>query len=408
MSRNAPSSWNSLIVENVAHPAPLSDERFRDWMAAQRIFVSSTMDPEMTTFRNAVRTYVHGLSASPVMWEEITPRDEGPQQAYLAGVDRSSIFVLLLGSRYGVTDASGYSPTHQEGNRAAERRIPRLLFTLATVKDSERDGRLNDWLRSLYGELAGASFTSEADLVAQLDARLREMAARSERVWIKLGSLVFPGAVSSRFEGGGGGEFVVTARVRAGGVRRALLEYGRPFGPRSRAERLTWADNSFPTEVQSVAVETEYTGEDVVRVTCRTPQNWHGGSDSSHAMLASFGSVTAAEMATIWARRSILGQEYQDKGRGTYDLTGSFSEPETVTLPEVLSANGAGGWLAEGLTRLYAVEEVSRRYGGHFEHLEVGPAVATGVRIYGRFVFGAGMGARQELAEVDGVVPLGR
>jgi hypothetical protein len=49
------------------------------------------------------------------------------------------------------------------------------------------------------------------------------MVARSERVWIKLGSLVFPGAVSSRFEGSGGGEFVVTTRVRAGGVRRRRL-----------------------------------------------------------------------------------------------------------------------------------------------------------------------------------------
>ena len=55
------------------------------------------------------------------MWEEITPRDEGPQRAYLSGVDRSSVFLLILGSRYGVTDQTGYSPTHQEGNRAAER-----------------------------------------------------------------------------------------------------------------------------------------------------------------------------------------------------------------------------------------------------------------------------------------------
>ena len=395
------------MVESAAHPAPLSDERFRDWMAGRRIFVSSTMDSEMTPYRTAVRDYLHKMGTSPVMWEEITPRDEGPQQAYLSGVDRSSILVLLLGSRYGVTDSSGYSPTHQEGNRAAELRLPRLLFTLATVKDSERDGRLNDWLRSLYGELAGASFASETDLVAQLDARLREMAARSERVWIKLGNLIFPGSVTSRFEGTGGGEFVITARVRGGGVRRALLDYGRPFGPRSRAERLTWADNSFPTQVQSVAIESEYTGEDVVRVTCRTPQNWHGGSDSTHSMLASFGSVTADEMASIWARRAIFGEEYQAKGRrGSYDMTGSFSEPDALTLPEVLRTHSAGGWLAEGLTRLYVVEEVSRVYGGHFEHLEVGPAVATGVRVRGSFSFGAGMGSRQAQTEIDGVVPL--
>jgi uncharacterized protein DUF4062 len=406
MSRAPDSTWNNLIVENAAHPAPLSDERFRDWMTGRRIFVSSTMDPEMTPFRGAVRAYLKKMGASPIMWEEITPTDEGPRQAYLIGVDRSGIFVLLLGGRYGVTDDSGYSPTHQEGNRAAERRIPRLLFTLATVKDSDRDGRLNDWLRSLYGELAAASFTAEADLVAQLDARLREMAARSERVWIKLGNLVFPGTVTSRFEGTGGGEFVVTARVRAGGVRHALLEYGQPFGPRSRAERLTWADNSFPTQVQSVAIETEYTGEDVVRVTCRTPQNWHGGFDSTYAMLASFGSITAAEMAGIWSRRAILGEDFQDTGRGSLDLTGSFSEPDGVTLPQVLRAHEASGWLAEGLTRLYVVEEVSRRYGGHFEHLEVGPAVANGVRIRGRFIFGAGMGSSQEHSEIDGVVTL--
>lgn len=405
MSRGEDSTWNNLIVENAAHPAPLSDERYRDWMTGRRIFVSSPIDPEMNPFREAVRAYLKSMGASAVMWEEITPRDEGPERAYLTGVDRSGVFVLLLGSRYGVTDDSGYSPTHQECIRAAERRVPRLLFTLATVKDSDRDGRLNDWLRSLYSELAGASFNAEPNLVAQLDARLREMAAQSERVWIKLGNLVFPGTVTSRFEGTGGGEFVVTARVRTGGVRHALLEYGQPFGPRSQAERLTWADNSFPTQVQSVAIETEYTGEDVVRVTCRTPQNWHGGSNSMHTMLASFGSVTAAEMAAIWARRAILGQRFEGKERGAFDMTHSFSEPEGATLPEVLRAHEAGGWLAEGLTRLYVVEEVARRYGGHFEYLEVGPAVAASVRIYGRFSFG-GTGSSQETSEINGVVTL--
>ena len=148
------------------------------------------MDQEITAYRNAVRAHLHAIGASPVMWEEITPRDEGPQRAYLNGVDRSSVFLLILGSRYGITDQTGYSPTHQEGNRAAEKRIPRLLFELASLKDSERDGRLNDWLRSLHHEISGASFTNDADLVAQLDARLREMAAQSERLWIKLDFVV--------------------------------------------------------------------------------------------------------------------------------------------------------------------------------------------------------------------------
>ncbi|MGH9970587.1 MAG: DUF4062 domain-containing protein [Pyrinomonadaceae bacterium] len=376
-------------------------------MAGRHIFVSSLMDPEMTPFREAVRAYAHSMGATPVMWEEITPRDEGPQHAYLSGVDRSMVFVLILGTRYGVTDPSGYSPAHQEGNRAAERRIPRLLFTLSAVDDSVRDGRLNDWLRSLQSEVSGASFASQIDLIAQFDARLREMAAQSERLWIKLGELVFPGTVKSRFTSSGEGEITVAARVSDGEVRRALLRLGQPFGSRSRAERITWSNNSFPIQIESVYVEAEYSGEDEVKISCKSSQSWGSGSSSVH-MLASFGSVSAVEMAGMWARRAILGESYKEGKQVAFDMTESFSQPEAATLPEILQTYHAGGWMAEGLTRLYAVEEVSRRYDGHFLQLDVGPSTAVSVRVSGSFTFGASMGARGEYVVIEGVVPLGR
>jgi hypothetical protein len=363
------------------------------------------MDPEMALFREAVRSHLHALGATPVMWEEITPRDEGPQRAYLSGVDRSSAFVLILGSRYGITDHTGYSPTHHEGNRAAERRIPRLLFTLSTIKDSDRDGRLNDWLRSLYNDISGASFATATDLVSQLDARFREMAAQSERLWIKLGSLVFPGTVSSSFDNRGDGEISVAANVTDGAVRRTLLAGGQSY--RSRAERVTWSNSSFPIQVEFVSLKTEYSGEEQVQIICKTSQNWNVGSSSIHTVMASFGKFTAAEMAEIWARRSILGEPYKEEDRTTgLDISASFSKPETVTLPEILRTYSAGGWLAEGLTRLYAVEEVARRYEGHFLHLDVGPATATNVRIQGTFTFGAAMGARNESINIEGSVRL--
>jgi hypothetical protein len=360
----------------------------------------------MSPFREAARAYLHGMGATPVMWEEITPRDESPQHAYLGGVDRSGVFLLLLGSRYGVADSSGYSPTHQEGRRAAEMKIPRLLFTLSTVKDSERDGRLNDWLRSLYGELSGASFSSTSDLVAQLDARLREMAARGERLWVKLGGIIFPGRVVTKFEGGGGGQFTVTANVGRGEVRRALLELGQPFGAQGRAGRLTWSDQSFPIQVESVSSESEFTTESAVEVRCRTPQNYYGQSGSTLAMVGAVGSVGGAELAEIWARRAVLGETYRGGGRRGYDMVDSFTVPETIPLPELLAATRASGWLAEGLTRLYAVEEVSRRYGGHFQHLEVGPATAAGVGIDGAFIPGSGAGSGAGAINIRGVVPL--
>ncbi|MGB7923076.1 MAG: DUF4062 domain-containing protein [Pyrinomonadaceae bacterium] len=405
MRNDGHGGWNDLIVESGAYPPPLSEDRYRGWMAGRRIFISSVMDNEMNPSREALRAYLHQMGAVPIMWEEITPRDEGPQVAYLGGVDRSSIFVLIVGSRYGVTDASGYSPTHQEGNRAAERKIPRMLFTLGTVRDSERDGRLNDWLRSLFNEVAGASFPTTSDLVAQLDARLREMAAQSERLWIKLGNLVFPGKVTARFEGSGGGQFVVTARVSGGEVRRALLELNQPFGRRSAADTLTWSEKSFPVQVEGVSIDAEYTAEDAVEIRCRTPQNWYGHTSSTYAMMAGGGSLSQIEMARIWTRRAFFGEAFQGERRGL-DMIDSFTEPETATLPEVLTATGARGWLAEGLTKLYAVEEVSRRYGGYFQHIEVGPATATGVRIDGSFTLGSGVSQRTEMVLVQGVVPL--
>ncbi len=191
-------NWNDLIIESSARPLPLPEDRFRAWMSGRNVFISSRMDEELNPLREAVRAYLHGLGANPVMWEAITPLDKGPQRSYLDGVAQSNVFVLILGSRYGVADASGYSPTHQEAEKARELRLPRLLFTPTGIKPADRDGRLNDWLNSLYNEISGASFDTSSDLTAQLDARLRDMAAQSERIWIKLGSLIFPGRVTSQ------------------------------------------------------------------------------------------------------------------------------------------------------------------------------------------------------------------
>ncbi len=359
----------------------------------------------MNQAREAVRDYLHQTGATPVMWEEILPRDESAQRAYIDGVDRSSVFLLLVGSSYGTADSSGYSPTHKEGNRAAERKITRLLFILASVADSERDGRLNDWLRSLYNEVSGANYHTSAELVAQLDARLREMAARSERIWIKLGSLVFPGKVSSRFEPNGGGHFTVTARVSEGNVRRALLELAQAFSRRRSADRLTWADKSFPVSVESVSVETEFAAEDVVRVECGTPRNWYGESGVSTATMT-YNGVGINETSRIWSDQAVFGKGYSNQSRrGGFDLIEAFAQPTTQILPQVLATYDANGWLAEGLVKLYIVEEFTVRYGGHFEHLEVGSATANSIRVDGKFIFGT-RSSQNESLEIQGVVTL--
>jgi hypothetical protein len=107
-----------------------------------------------------------------------------------------------------------------------------------------------------------------------------------------------------------------------------------------------------------------------------------------------------------WVRQAFFGAapDTSSRSRG-YDLEQSFSTPDVKTLPEVLAATNAGGWLAEGLTRLYLVEEIARRYAGRFQHLEISPATAQGVRVKGTFSVGSG---RDEEINIEGLVPLRR
>lgn len=404
-------NWSELIIERAARPLPLPEDHFRAWMNGQHIFVSSTMDVEMTPFRQAARDWLQSWGATPMMWESFTPQDKGPQRAYLDGVDQSALLLLLLGSRYGVTDESGYAPTHQEANRAAEQKIPRLLFVLSTVKAAERDGRLNDWLNSLYRGISGAAFATTEELITQIESQLRELAARSERVWIKLGNLIFPGKVVSRSSADGSRMFTITARVTTGRVRQALLSLGQHFGAQGvRADRLTWADASFPVQVESVTSETDYASQAEVEVKCRVPSNWYGEAGNPLAMI-SYGSGHGGraqgpeDLAVIWARRAFFGEEGEGR-RGTLDMAYASTKLESQSLPVVLRQANASGWLAEGLVRLYVVEEVKRRYGGNFDHLQVGPATATGIRVDGAFTLGSGMSSRSAAVELQGVVPL--
>jgi hypothetical protein len=54
------------------------------------------------------------------MWERFGGRDSDPNEAYLAEVRSSTIYVGLLGARYGRLLPDRYSATHQEF-REAER-----------------------------------------------------------------------------------------------------------------------------------------------------------------------------------------------------------------------------------------------------------------------------------------------
>lgn len=371
--------WLRLTIDRRSSPPGLTNEQFRAWMAGRRIFISSVMDDEMNLDRAAVRAWIESWGADPVMWETLVPRDERAVQAYLAGVDQSQIYVLLLGSRYGVGDTGGGSPTYRENIRAVELGLSRLVFKRSDVADRDRDPRLNDWLRSMYNELSIADYETAQQLTATLELRLREMASGQETPWIKVGSAVFPGKVQ-QFYGAGATRFSITAEL----ADRSILEAIRPrdsWSQRSIADRLTFGDSTFPITDVEIEVTNQVLSRSEIQIQCRQdPQRRDAGRFGSGGMSFMDGTrrVGPAEQIAIWAGHALFGEEPPQ--RGSAGIFGMMA-PTGPDLPSILARERARGWTAEGVTRIYIVEGLVKQFGGRFERLDVGPAVASGIPV---------------------------
>lgn len=355
--------WDQLIVEQGSVPPLLSDEQFRRWMTGRRIFVSSTMDEEMRPARSAARAVVQRWGGVTEMWEALAPRDQHPERAYLDGVERSHVFVLLLGHRYGKSDESGYAPTHKEANRAADLHIPRLLFEPAGVRGADRDGRLNDWVASLHRQISGNNYADPNDLAAQLEARLRELASAQESPWAKLGPIVFPGQVR-RQSTDGATRFVVSASIRTRAVGRALAEL-TSWPRRASADRLTYGTASWPVDVVDVAVESPTLSTDEVTVTCQLARDRGGSAMASLGgiTLTSQGrSVGPSEQAELWAARAVFGSAPPSLGRPVRALDDGVGGTDVAGgARAVLGPGVAGRGTGPPLRRGVAGVEVRRR-----------------------------------------------
>jgi hypothetical protein len=128
------------IVIDRSPPEHLSDHELRLWASDQKVFVSSVMR-DMEAERGAVVAAVEAIGATPVLFERFGGRDDPAEVAYLDGVRGADIYVGVLGPRYGLPDASGYSPTHLEYNEAVHNGL--RVSVWATT--GEMDGRQRDF-----------------------------------------------------------------------------------------------------------------------------------------------------------------------------------------------------------------------------------------------------------------------
>jgi hypothetical protein len=90
-----------------------SAEAVHEWAREKRVFISSVM-AEFVAERQAVAAGVRGVGLRAVLFEEFGGRDADPEEAYLAEVEGSDIYIGILGRRYGKPLKTRFSATHAE------------------------------------------------------------------------------------------------------------------------------------------------------------------------------------------------------------------------------------------------------------------------------------------------------
>jgi predicted HTH transcriptional regulator len=117
----------------------------------KKIFISS-VQKEFECERAAIKRMIENDPLlkpyfSAFIFELDAPAvDKSTQQVYLNEVEKSDIYLLLVGDKYGYCEASGISPTEQEFNRAEELGLIKLVMVRGK-DDSKREEKEVEFLR---------------------------------------------------------------------------------------------------------------------------------------------------------------------------------------------------------------------------------------------------------------------
>ena len=193
-----------MIVDSTA-PARRSDpDRVRQWLAQQRVFVSSAMS-DTSDERESVAEVVEELGARALRFEEFG-RDADAEEAYLTEVDASTLYVGILNRDYGRPNPpDGDSATEMEYRRAREGGKRVNVYVAADAPT--REGALTRFIERVRFFVTTESYTDAADLAQRVRRRLEQLAAEALSPWIKVADCVF--RADEIVDGGG------TIRIRA-------------------------------------------------------------------------------------------------------------------------------------------------------------------------------------------------
>jgi Domain of unknown function (DUF4062) len=295
MPRRSDNQPEPLLVDRAAAAEIPSAESVREWARDKRAFVSSVMS-ELPEERQATAAGVRDVGLRAVLFEEFGGRDSDPEQAYLAEVEGSDIYIGIMGSRYGKPLKTRFSATHAEYLHAEKHALRIAVWTSAAA---DREGHEQSFLDEIRTFHVVPEFRTVADLRRQVEERMRTIAAEDLAPWCKLGGTVFRATeVEDR-----GDTINVIARVRDNSVAQALEAARGDRWNRGTKGRFTWSGRSKYAKVADVHVTTTSAKSRMFRLNLEVEE---GPSESFRDV--SFGGKTPDDLTEIALRTVLFGE----------------------------------------------------------------------------------------------------
>jgi hypothetical protein len=335
-------------------PAPPPDEaEVRAWATGQFVFVSSVMTG-MTDERKACAQGIAAVGAVPVLFEDFGGMDDDPEEAYLAQVASSDIYMGILGQRYGKLLKSGYSATHAEYDEAMRRGLRSSIWNW----DGELDGRQRDFLEEVRVFHTTGSYSSPDDLAQRIERRLRVLAAESIAPWVKVGNSIFR-ATSVQDDGR---QITVMARIRDNTVAMSLeaRRPGNSYG-RNSETRITWPGGTTPVRITTVTSETTSSQSRTITIVGnRVPEN------RSNHLEVSYEGRSPEDLTELAMRIALLGDP---NPLGTMSFLAAAENP-LLAIADLRVPEDS----FEQISQLLIGEElIGRRGAGHITQFRLGP-----------------------------------
>ena len=135
-----------------------------------RVFISSVVngfEDERTVACNAVKA----TGAIPILSENFVASPKDPRSVCLTEVEKSNVYVGILGDKYGWVSSSGLSVTHEEYEHAKKLAIPRYIFISEGAKEPKQADLINQ-IESYERGVFRNKYSNTSDLYDKIYAAL--------------------------------------------------------------------------------------------------------------------------------------------------------------------------------------------------------------------------------------------